>query len=123
MRRKVRRVAEHMRMAADHFLRDRLDDAAEVKGALFLGDARVKGDLQQKIAQLLAQIDKIVARDRVGDLIGLLDRIGRDRCEGLRKIPATAGFRRAQGRHDVDQTLNVGGRLHAGSGAGGRIGK
>ena len=90
----VARAAEHMRMAADHLLRDRLDDAAEVEGARFLGDARVKDDLQQKIAQLLAQIDKIVALDRVGDLVGLLDRIGRDRGEGLRKIPAAAGFRR-----------------------------
>jgi hypothetical protein len=38
----------------------------------------VKHDLEQNVAQLVAQVVKIAARNGVGDLIGLLDRIGRN---------------------------------------------
>ena len=79
--------AEHVRVAADHFRRDRLDDVAESECTLLLGHARVIDDLQQEIAQLVLQIGKIVARDGVGDLVGFLDGVGRDGREGLLADP------------------------------------
>ena len=67
-----------MRMPADELFGDGLHHVAEIEGALFLRHAGMKDDLQQQIAQLLAQIGKIAARDGVGDFVGFLQRIGRD---------------------------------------------
>ena len=85
-------VAEHMRMAADQLGGDRLDDAAEVEQAGLLGHAGMKDDLQQEVAELLAQILGVAALDGVGDLVGFFDRVGRDRGEGLLEVPGTAAL-------------------------------
>ena len=82
-----------MRMPADEFLRDGLHHVAEIEGALFLRHAGVEDDLQEEIAQLFAQIRQIAARDGVGDLVGLFQRVGRNGREILRQIPRTAGLR------------------------------
>ena len=66
---------------------DRLDHVAEIEGALLLGHAGVEDDLQQQVAEFLLEIGKIVARDRVGDLIGFFERVGRDGREVLRQDP------------------------------------
>ena len=71
-------VAEHMRVPANEFGRYRLDHAAEVEQPRFLRHPRMKDDLQQKVAEFVAQIFRLAALDRVGDLISLLDREGRD---------------------------------------------
>ena len=96
-----------MRMAADHLLGDRLDDAAEIECALLLGHARVEHHLQQKVAELVAQIDEIAARNRVGNLIGLFERVGRDGREILLEVPGAAGHRRAQRSHDFEKAGDV----------------
>ena len=62
-----------------------------------LGHAGVEDDLKQQIAQFVAQIGEVATRDRVGDLIGFLDRIGRDGRECLLQIPGAAGLRRRAG--------------------------
>ena len=67
-----------MRMAPHQLFRDRLNHVAEIEPAGFLGHSGVKHDLEQNVAQLVAQVVKIAARNGVGDLIGLLDRIGRN---------------------------------------------
>jgi hypothetical protein len=56
-----------MRMAPDHFLRDRVNDPAEIKESFFLGDPRLKNDLEQEIAQFLLQIPHISARNGICD--------------------------------------------------------
>ena len=108
-------VAEHVRVAADEFGGDRLDDAAEIEQSRLLGHAGVEDDLQQKVAEFLAKVLGLAALDRVGDLVGFLDRIGGDRGEGLLDVPGTAGLRVAQRGHDLDQAMNVAGRLHRSS--------
>ena len=105
-------VGEHMRMAADHLPRDRLDHVAEGKGVLLLRHAGVIDDLQQEIAEFLAQVVEIAARDGVGDLIGFLDGVGRDRRKVLFEVPRAAGDGRAQRRHDFEQAGNIAGRGH-----------
>ncbi len=76
--RKPARLAEHMRMPADQLGGDGLDHVAEVERALLLRHAGVEHDLEQEVAQFVPQVDEIAARDRVGDLVGFLDRVGRD---------------------------------------------
>ena len=101
------RRGEDMRVPADHLARDRLDDVAEIEGALFLRHARMEDDLQEQVAEFVAEIGKIAALDRVGHLIGLFERIGLDRLECLPDVPRAAGFGLAQGGHDLDQASNV----------------
>ncbi len=50
----------------------------------------MKDDLQQQIAELVAQIREIAALDRIGDLVGLLDRVGGDGRVGLLEVPGAA---------------------------------
>ena len=79
-----------MRMAADHLVVDRLGHVGEGEGASLLGHARMKDHLEQQVAQLLLQIAQVAALDGVGDLIGLLDGVGRDGGEGLFQVPGAA---------------------------------
>src|SRR6267143_5532143 len=105
-------VGEHMRMTAYQLPCDRLDHVAEGKGVLLFRHAGVIDDLQQEIAQFFTKVIEIAARDRVGYLIGLLDRVGRDRRKVMFEIPRTARYRRAQRRHDFDKAGNIAGRGH-----------
>ena len=76
-------VAEHMRVPPDHLFSDRLDDTAEIERALLAGHLCVEHHLQQEVAELVAQIDQVAARNRIGDLVGLFERVWRDGREIL----------------------------------------
>ncbi len=80
-------IAEHMRMPPHELLGDGLDHAAEIERALLLRHAGMEHDLQQQVAEFLAQIAEVAARDRVGDLVGFLERVGRDGREILLQVP------------------------------------
>ena len=110
--RPVAPLAKDMGMAADHLDADRLHHVREGEGALLLGHAGVEDHLQQQVAQLLPQIGKIAPLDRVGDFIGFLDGVGRDRAEILRQIPRAARAGRPERGHDLDQAGDVAGGLH-----------
>lgn len=105
-------VREDVRVTADHLAGDRLDHIAERERVLLLSHPGVIDHLQQQVAEFLAQIVEIAARDRIRNLIGLLDRVGRDGLEILHEVPRAAGHRRAQRSHDLDQAGNVAGRGH-----------
>ncbi len=99
-----------MRVAAHHLVGDRLGHIVEIEQPRFLGHAGVKYDLEQQIAELVLQRCQIAARDRVGDLIGFLDRIRRDRREILLPVPRAAMRRVAQLRHNRQKAVE--GRGH-----------
>ena len=103
-----RGVAEDVRVAADHLGRDRRHDVIEREGADLLGHAGMIDDLELEIAELVLERVHVAAVDRVGDLIGFLDRVGRDRREGLDAVPFAAGGRIAQPGHDLDQAGEAG---------------
>ena len=63
-----------MRMAADEFGGNGLDHAPEVEQSRFLRHSRMEDDLQQQVAQLVAQVVRFAALDRIRDLVGFLDR-------------------------------------------------
>ena len=87
------RVAEHMRVAADHLVVDgAAATSSKAKAPCFLGHARMEDHLQQQVAQLLLQVGEVAALDGVGDLVGFLDRVGGDGGEGLLQVPRAAGL-------------------------------
>src|SRR3954454_7446489 len=101
-----------MGMAPDKLFAQRLHYIGKVEGALLLGHTGMKNDLKEEVAKLLAQICEIAARDGVGDLVGLLNRIGRDGREILVEVPRTARPGSTEGRHDLKKMGNVAGRAH-----------
>src|SRR5262245_40349453 len=112
LRREPARVAEHVRMAPDELLGQGLHDVAEVESALLLRHPGVEYDLEQEVAQLVTQVLEVAPHNGVGNLVGLLDGVGRDGRKALLKVPRTTGSGRAQRRHDVDEPGDVAGRSH-----------
>lgn len=72
-------AGEDMRMAPLELVADRGHDIAEAEETALLGDQRVENDLQLEVAKLVGERRHVVARDRVGDLVGFLDRVRGDR--------------------------------------------
>src|SRR6185437_9633517 len=93
-------VFEHVRVAADELLADAARDLCKIEPALLLGHARMEHHLEEQITQLLAQLVRLAALHRIGHLVGLLERIGRDGAESLLAIPGAAPLRVAQPRHE-----------------------
>ena len=102
-------IGEDVRVAAYHLVGDLAGDRVEIELPVLLGHAGMKDDLQQQIAQLFAKPRHIAGFDRVGDFVGFLDRVGRDRGKGLLDIPSASGFRVAKLRHDIEQAGQLGG--------------
>ena len=100
--------AEYVRVASFHLRADGFSDIAEREQLGFFGNARVEYNLQQKIAQFVFQRRHIAALDRVGNLVGFLDRVRRDRGKALREIPFAAALRIAQQRHNRQKTVKRG---------------
>ena len=82
--------------------------------ALLLGHAGMEYDLKQEVAQFVLQVRQIVPGDGVGHLVGFFERVGGDGREILLQVPRTAGSRRAQRRHDLDQPGDIARRFHGG---------
>ena len=99
-------------MTADQFFGDRLDHAAEIERALLLRHAGVEHHLEKQVAQLLAKVCEIAAGDGVGHLVGLFERVGRDRRKVLLQVPGAAGAGRPQRRHDLQKPADIAGGFH-----------
>ena len=76
-----------MRVTPHHLVGDRARHVGEVEPAQLLGHAGVEHDLQQQIAQLLAERRRVAGLGGLGDLVGFLDRVGRDGGEALPDVP------------------------------------
>ena len=98
---------EDVRVPSDHLAGDRLDDVAEVEDLLLLGNAGMEDDLQEEVAEFLAEVGQIATLDRVGDLVGLFQRVGLYGFEGLPDVPRTAGLRLSQRGHDLDEASDI----------------
>ena len=110
--------AENVGMAAFHLVGDGPGDVGEVERAGLFRHPGVEHGLEQQVAQFVLQVGHVVAADRVGDLVGFLDGVGRDAGEILLQIPRAAAVRIAQRRHDGEQAPD----LRQGFGRFGRIG-
>ena len=81
-----------MRVPAQHLVSDAPGDVIEAELAFFVGDLRVKYDVEQQVAQLFLQILGVVTLDRVEQFVRFIERIGGDRCAGLADIPGATVF-------------------------------
>ena len=74
-------------MPANHLVRERVDHVGDGKLAAFGGQLRVEDDLEEQVAELLAQLRVVAAFDRVDDFVGLLDQIAHERLRGSVRGP------------------------------------
>jgi hypothetical protein len=78
-------------MPADELLVHRARHGVEVALVLLLEQEREEEDLEEQVAELVVELSRIVGERRVGDLVGLLDRVRDDRTGRLLAVPGTLG--------------------------------
>ncbi len=64
-------------------------DLRQVAGASFLEQKREEVDLEEEVAELVEQLLVIAGERRIGDLVGLFDRVRDDGRGRLLSIPRT----------------------------------
>ena len=74
-------------MAADQLLDRALGDLGEASRAALLEQQRQEVDLEQHVAELVDELGVVAAARGVGELVGLLDRVGDDRALVLLAVP------------------------------------
>ena len=76
-------------MAADQLRGQLVGDLAERARVALLEQEREEDDLEEDVAELVAQLRVIAAAGGVGELVGLLDRVRDDRALVLLAVPGT----------------------------------
>ena len=100
-------IREHMRMTPDHFFGDGLGHVGEGEQAGLFRDARVIDHLEEEIAEFVLQVRHVRALDRVGDFVGLFDRVGRNGRESLHAVPWAAALGIAKRAHHAEKPLDL----------------
>ena len=77
-------------MAPDHLVGDGACDVRKTERAGLVGHLGVIDDLEQQISEFVGKGRHVAPCDGVGDFVGFLDRVGRDRVEALRLVPWAA---------------------------------
>ena len=99
-------VAEDVWVARDHLSADRVGHVVKRERAAVGLEIGMKNDLQQDIAQLLAQRRRVLAVDGVHHLPRLLQHLAAQGRVRLRGVPRAAA-RRAQQMNDLPQILQI----------------
>ena len=98
--------AEDMGMTVAHLGGYPSRHRIEIEPAGFPRHLCVKDDLEQEIAQLVLQLVHIAALDRIRDLVGFLDRVGRNGLECLFPVPGAPVIGIAETGHNVEQVVD-----------------
>ena len=98
-------LAEHVRVAADQLLGDVAGDLREVAGAALLEQQRQEMDLEQHVAELVEHLGVVAPLGGVGELVGLLDRVGHDRALVLLAVPRALHPQPARDRVEPGERL------------------
>ncbi len=115
-------VAEHVRVTPDQLLDDPLGDVVDVPCTVVGRELRVERDLEQDVAELLAQPLTVVGVDRVEDLVRLLQQVAGEGGVGLLPVPR-APVRRPEPRHHAHEIQQAGPRLRRGHRAARNVGQ
>ena len=96
-----------MRVAADQLLAHVLGDLGERPGAALLEQQRQEVDLEEHVAELVEQLGVVAAVRRVGQLVGLLERVRHDRALVLLAVPRALDAQLA--RQGIERRDRLGG--------------
>ena len=95
-------VAEDVRVARDELLDDARDDVVDRELPFLAKQLGLEHDLEEKVAELLAERLAIARVDRVDDLARLFEHVFAQRLERLLAVPRAA-VRREEAAHDADE--------------------
>ena len=101
-------IAEHVRVARDHFRGFLLRDRSCVEAPFVGSDLRVHRDLQQHVAKLFAKLAVVAGVDRLQQLVGLFEQVRAQRFVRLLFVPRAA-VRCAKPAHDLENRRQAGG--------------
>ena len=85
-----------------------MSDVGKGEVSVFFRHSRVIDDLEQQVAELIAQRPEVPIGNRAGDLVGFLDGVRGNGGVGLLEIPRAAAIRCAQPGHDFEKTVDGG---------------
>ena len=91
-------IPEDVRMPPSHLGDQRFEEIGHGEFAALAGDLRVEDNLEQEVAELLADVRRVAGVEGVKDLVGLLDEERAEGFAGLLSVPGTAAFA-AQASH------------------------
>ena len=77
----------------------------EIEMPALLRDAGLEYDLEQEVAEFVAHRGRVAALNRIGNFVGFLDRVRRNRLPILLQVPWAAGLRITQPCHDLQQSF------------------
>ena len=100
-------VAEDVRVAPDQLLAHVLGDVRQRPRAALLEQQRQEVDLEEHVAELVAQLGVVVGVGRRGQLVGLLDRVRHDRALVLLAVPRALAAQAARERVEPGHGLRV----------------
>ena len=111
-----------MRVAADELRVHRAGDRLEVTVPLLLEQEGEEVRLEEEVAELVEQLGRVAGVRGVGDLVGLLDRVGHDRPRRLLPVPGAVAAQALRQLLQLDERLGERpvARRGTGSAGGGR---
>ena len=115
-------LAEHVRVPVDQLLDQPLRHVVHVPPAVVGRDLRVERDLEQQIAELVADRVGVLGVDRLEQLVRLFEQVARERLVRLLRVPRTAA-RRTQPRLHADQVEETRSALAGRDGTFGNVGE
>ena len=115
-------LAEHVRVPMDQLLDQPLRHVVHVPPAVVGRDLRVERDLEQQIAELVADRVGVIGVDRLEQLVRLLEQVARERLVRLLRVPRAAA-RRTQPRLHADQVEETRSALAGRDGTFGNVGE
>ena len=74
-------------MSEDELGVEGVADVGDVEAALFVGDFRVEKDVQQHVAEFLADVGGVIVEEGLAEFVGLLDGVGAQGFVGLFRVP------------------------------------
>ena len=94
-----------MRVAPDELFVDVAGHVIEIELPRLLGEQRMKNDLDQHVAQLLAHVREVIPVNRLQQLAALVDQAAGEALVGLLLVPGAA-VSAAQPGHGVPQIVD-----------------
>ena len=94
-------IAEYVGMAPHQLVGNAACHLLKAEQTRLFSKLRVEHDLEQQIAEFTSKIGPVLAFDGVRHLVGLLDRVRRDRREVLLEVPGAARLPVPETLHDL----------------------
>jgi hypothetical protein len=81
-----------VRVTPDHLRDQASGHRLDIEAPFLLGDHDLEGEMQKEVSQLVYRGGIVARLDRVRDLVGFLDQVGKERARSLLAVPGTSAW-------------------------------